>query len=248
MSLFLHQIQRNVVLHQSLSNGSVLMDYFHLLSSTDVNWCTGVMWCLYQTFTAEHPLTHSDGTHSLQSIHWLILTAPIHCRASIDSFWRHPFTAEHPLTHSDGTHSLQSIHWLILTAPIHCRASIDSFWRHPFTAEHPLTLILTAPIHCRASIDSFWWNPFTAEPPLTHSDGTHSMQHIHCGDTEAETFLQTWWRNKLILISDELIVNIFFYKYLFIASLLNRSINIFQEKLPKLTDPKLLNSCLYILH
>ncbi len=55
-------------------------------------------------FTAEHPLT-------------LILTAPIHCRASIDS-------------HSDGTHSLQSIHWL-------------SFWRHPFTAEHPLTLILT---------------------------------------------------------------------------------------------------------
>ncbi len=48
---------------------------------------------------AEHPLTHiltapihcrasidshSDGTHSLQSIHWL-------------SFWRHPFTADHPL-------------------------------------------------------------------------------------------------------------------------------------------------------
>ncbi len=93
-------------------------------------------------FTAEHPLT-------------LILTAPIHCRASIDS-------------HSDGTHSLQSIHWL-------------SFWRHPFTAEHPLTLILTAPIHCRASTDShsdgthslqsiywlsIWRHPFTAEHPL----------------------------------------------------------------------------------
>ncbi len=74
-------------------------------ASPDVNWWTGVVWCFYQT---------------------LILTAPIHCRASIDS-------------HSDGTHSLQSIHWL-------------SFWRHPFTAEHPLTLILTAPIHCRASI------------------------------------------------------------------------------------------------
>ncbi len=59
------------------------------------------------------------------------------------SFWRHPFTAEHPLTHSDGTHSLQSIHWL-------------SFWRHPFTAEHPL------------------WRHW-------------------CRDT----FLQTWWRNKL---------------------------------------------------
>ncbi len=114
-------------------------------------------------FTAEHPLT-------------LILTAPIHCRASIDS-------------HSDGTHSLQSIHWL-------------SFWRHPFTAEHPLTLILTAPIHCRASIDS-------------HSDGTHSLQSIHWLSfwrhpfTAAEThFLQTWWRNKLIIILDELRMNI----------------------------------------
>ncbi len=69
-----------------------------------LEWC-GLLWCFYQT---------------------LILTAPIHCRASIGS-------------HSDGTHSLQSIHWL-------------SFWRHPFTAEHPLALILTAPIHCRASI------------------------------------------------------------------------------------------------
>ncbi len=45
------------------------------------------------------------------------------------------------------------------------------------------TLILTAPIHCRASIKS-------------HSDGTHSLQSIHYWDT----FLQTWWRNKLILI------------------------------------------------
>ncbi len=116
----------------------------------DVNYWSAVDYCdvfirlsfWRHPFTAEHPLT-------------LILTAPIHCRASIDS-------------HSDGTHSLQSIHWL-------------SFWRHPFTAEHPLTLILTAPIHCRASIDShsdgthslqsihwlsFWRHPFTAEHPL----------------------------------------------------------------------------------
>ncbi len=189
--------------------------------------CSGVDYCdVFMTLTAEHLLTliltapihiltapihcrasidsHSDGTHSLQSIHWL-------------SFWRHPFTAEHLLTliltapihcrasidsHSDGTHSLQSIHWL-------------SFWRHPFTAEHPLTLILTAPIHCRASIDShsdgthslqsiywlsFWRHPFTAEHLLTliltapihcrasidsHSDGTHSLQSIHCWDTDA---------------------------------------------------------------
>ncbi len=99
----------------------------------------------------------------------LILTAPIHCRASIDSHSDgNPFTAEHPLT-------------LILTAPIHCRASIGlSFWRqYPFTAEHPLTLILTAPIHLHCSIHwlSFWRHPFTAEHPLdSHSDGTHSLQ------------------------------------------------------------------------
>ncbi len=62
-----------------------------------------------------------------------------------------------------------------------------SFWRHPFTTEHPLTLILTAPIHYRASIDS-------------HSDGTHSLQSIHCWDT----FLQIWWRNKLILILNDM--------------------------------------------
>ncbi len=111
-----------------------MLDLFNLLSSPDVNWWTGVLWCFYQTLILTAPIhcrasidSHSDGTHSLQSIHWL-------------SFWRHPFTAEHPLTliltapihcrasidsHSDGTHSLQSIHWL-------------SFWRHPFTTEHPL--------------------------------------------------------------------------------------------------------------
>ncbi len=76
-----------------------------------MDWC-GLLRCFYQT---------------------LILTAPIHCRASIDS-------------HSDGTHSLQSIHWL-------------SFWRLPFTAEHPLM--------------NKWCDA---------------------------TFLQIWWRNKLILI------------------------------------------------
>ncbi len=43
----------------------------------------------------------------------------------------------------------------------------------------------------------------------SHSDGTHSLQSIHCWDTDADTFLQTWWRNKLILILDELRVSIF---------------------------------------
>ncbi len=72
----------------------LMLDLFQLLSSADDNWWTEVLWIIAM-FLSE---SHSDGTHSLQSIHWL-------------SFWRHPFTAEHPLT-------------LILTAPIHCRASI----------------------------------------------------------------------------------------------------------------------------
>ncbi len=33
----------------------------------------------------------------------------------------------------------------------------------------------------------------------SHSDGTHSLQRIHCWDSDA-TFLQIWWRNKLISI------------------------------------------------
>ncbi len=40
------------------------------------------------------------------------------------------------------------------------------------------TLILTAPIHCRASIDS-------------HSDGTHSLQSIHCWDTVSKSDEET---------------------------------------------------------
>ncbi len=41
----------------------------------------------------------------------------------------------------------------------------------------------------------------------SHSDGTHSHPLLRhwCSDA----FLQTWWRNKLILISDELRVNTF---------------------------------------
>ncbi len=91
MSLFLHQIWRNVSLHHCLSNGCsavngcrqnesprilakniLMMDLFQLLSSQDVNWWTGVvwitcglLWCFYQQFGL--------------------------------SFWRHPFTAEDPL-------------------------------------------------------------------------------------------------------------------------------------------------------
>ncbi len=82
MSLFLHQVCRNgsqqwmlcsewvpseweseELLWTCIGVKNVLMlDLFQLLSSPDDNWWTGVLWCFYQT---------------------LILTAPIHCRASI---------------------------------------------------------------------------------------------------------------------------------------------------------------------
>ncbi len=40
----------------------LMLDFYQFLSSPDVNWWTGVLWCFNQT---------------------LILTAPIHCRVSI---------------------------------------------------------------------------------------------------------------------------------------------------------------------
>ncbi len=47
----------------------LMLDLFHLLSSPDVNWWTGVVWIIVMFL----------------SVVWtLILTAPIHCRASID--------------------------------------------------------------------------------------------------------------------------------------------------------------------
>ncbi len=35
---------------------------------------------------------------------------------------------------------------------------------------------------------------------VSPKSGTHSLQSIHCWDTDADTFLQTWWRNKLLYI------------------------------------------------
>ncbi len=62
MSLFLHQIWRNVALHH-------LQCYiFKFLTSQDINWWTGVEWIIVMFLSA---------------VWTLILTAPIHCRASI---------------------------------------------------------------------------------------------------------------------------------------------------------------------
>ncbi len=43
----------------------LMLDLFNLLSSPDVNWWTGVLWIIVM-FLSD---SHSDGTHSLQSIH-----------------------------------------------------------------------------------------------------------------------------------------------------------------------------------
>ncbi len=43
----------------------LMLDLFQLLSSPDVNWWTGVVWIIVM-FLSD---SHSDGTHSLQSIH-----------------------------------------------------------------------------------------------------------------------------------------------------------------------------------
>ncbi len=43
----------------------LMLDLFQFLSSPDVNWWTGVVWIIVM-FLSD---SHSDGTHSLQSIH-----------------------------------------------------------------------------------------------------------------------------------------------------------------------------------
>ncbi len=46
----------------------LMLDLFQLLSSPDVNWWTGVVWITCDVFISCLD-SHSDGTHSLQSIH-----------------------------------------------------------------------------------------------------------------------------------------------------------------------------------
>ncbi len=56
---------------------SVLINSF-ILASQDVNWWTGVVWIIVM-FLSD---SHSDGTHSLQRIHW--------CNATfLQTWWRH---------------------------------------------------------------------------------------------------------------------------------------------------------------
>ncbi len=67
----------------------LMLDLFHLLSSPDVNWWTGVVWIIvmfYQTLILTAPIHCIILT---APIHCIILTAPIHCRASIAETLRH---------------------------------------------------------------------------------------------------------------------------------------------------------------
>ncbi len=50
----------------------------------------------------------------------------------------------------------------------------------------------------------------------SHSDGTHSLQGIHWWASDVyATFLQIWWRNKLIYILNSLRVRTFSANFLF---------------------------------
>ncbi len=62
--LWMHILARS----EGLKLNTLMLDLFQLLSSPDVNWWTGVLWIIVMF---------------LSSVWTLILTAPIHCRASI---------------------------------------------------------------------------------------------------------------------------------------------------------------------
>ncbi len=128
----------------------------HIFTSWDVNCWTGVVWitCGLLWCYISCLASHSDGTHSLQRIHWWYLWIIVMLYQLFGlSFWWHPFTAEDPLVVLVVYCDVISAVWpLILTAPIYCRGSIGGNCG-----------LLWCFISCLAS----------------HSDGTHSLQRIH---------------------------------------------------------------------
>ncbi len=60
----------------------LMMDLFfannQLFTSQDINWRTGVVWITCDVFISCLN-SHSDGTHSLQMIHWWASDAMLHC-------------------------------------------------------------------------------------------------------------------------------------------------------------------------
>ncbi len=140
----------------------VLVDYCDVLSAVwpliltaPIHCCgstggtCGLLWCFISCLAS-----HSDGTHSLQRIHWWYLWIIVMFYQLFGlSFWRHPFTAADPLVVLVDYCDVLSAVWpLILTAPIHCRGSTGGTCG-----------LLWCFISC---LDS-------------HSDGTHSLLRIH---------------------------------------------------------------------
>ncbi len=80
MSDFIHFANFQFVLTSKLVISFFkLMDLFHLLSSPDVNWWTGVLWITCDVFISCLD-SHSDGTHSLPLLrHW--------CRDTFLQIW-----------------------------------------------------------------------------------------------------------------------------------------------------------------
>ncbi len=79
---------------------------------------------------------------------------------------------------------------------------MDSFWPKAMVWDYYILMLDL--FQMLSSPDVNWWTGllccfFVLFLSDSHSDGTHSLQSIHYWDT----FLQIWWKNKLILISDD---------------------------------------------
>ncbi len=176
MSLFLHQVCRNVSLHRCLSNGCSAVNGCRQIERQwmgavrmRVSGCSAVNGCrqIERQWMGAVRMSQWMRCSEWVPSEWVNGCSAVNgcrqngsqgmrCSEWVPSEWE----SMDALRRMGAVRMSQWMLWLILTAPIHCRASIDSFWRHP------LTLILTAPIHCSASIDSFWRHPFTAMDAL----------------------------------------------------------------------------------
>ncbi len=122
----------------------------------------------------------------LSAVWTLILTAPIHCRASI---------AETLMQR----HISPDVNWWTGVVWITCgllwcfyQLFGLSFWRHPFTAEHPLLRHWCRDTFLQMLTDGLEWCGLLVDYCDvfiscldSHSDGTHSLQSIH------------WWTSKI---------------------------------------------------
>ncbi len=173
MSLFLHQVCRNVSLHQCLSNGCSAVNGCR---QNESQWMLCSEWVPSEwesdkntspedescMFVRQNPSLRDFNFTLLLQAEMLLNLFETGEKSSSVYKTKQSNTALNKCVgwqeETDFTFHFKDVNWVD-----YCDVFIRlSFWRHPFTPEHPLTLILTAPIHSRASIDS-------------HSDGTHSL-------------------------------------------------------------------------